>query len=797
MKRKALLLAVLSVFALMATTILASCSLFGSNETVVPPTVESVEMLKDKGGYTESNEYLYNKDKGYSMALYAGDSFLLSIKYNNPKKYAISYVTVNNEKIMPSQFESGSTKTNTIIKITVPKEASRGEEMTFTVKNILYNTGSETKKIKFSEDIDMNFKVKVSPTYSLTLNYQNADYRANSTKKKHDVSSPAVVDFGAEMGTLGIMDKNYAEPNGLPSKAGGWLFEGWYTEPNGEGQLISSKDTYYFWSNITLYAYYTRIFEYEIVPLSVPTEDKVTVTNGDKTSELDVRYSSGAIITKDNTRGKFPNMSIDDTITDEKIIKDEKTGQTTVSYSEYPVIKIKNKAFKDVNNIKELYIGKYVTEIGAYAFDNCNALEKASFSKNSRLKYIGDYAFQTTKAMGITSAFTIPETVEYIGNFAFRYSGWKTTTNNGINESVLHIKPQYKFIGVGCFFETGFSQVVFDAGCRFDSQIGMAEAKEIEKAAGWAEPKPELNRIGANLFGNCANLREVKFENDAGEANALNIIPDNCFDAGNYTVTLIENLTLAEGIEFIGDEAFNYQSKISRLEIPASVTEIGISAFYNCSNVTSLTFKEGSRLVTLHSRCFGNMKAIDRVEIISTDFAKYGNGPFEGCSRLKSIEFPNLNDPNLIPKGFARSENGKEVLAQHKFSDLLYGTFESGSEESGDENSSSYSLPTRIFCKGTIMEKFKDTILESKATYTFKDGEAYVTIAGPSQFRNVVFVHNIDLIKTYTNPGASVGEEADVDIALQEIYGGRDSTSKKLVGYSIVYWSVRSKNIVL
>jgi len=775
MKRKLLIVSAV-VLAIAAVITLASCTLFGGGETVVPPTVKDIEILKDTAGYTESKEYLYNKDKGTAMALYAGSDFLLSINYNNKKNYPISYVTVNNERIMAKQFEDGSSKTHTVIKLTVPEDAARGTELTYTIKNIFYNTGSETKRIKFEEGLNTTFAVKVSPTYTLTLDKQNFDYRAEVNKVKSDIST-SQVDFGVDMSTVGVMDKNYSEPDGLPEKAGGWVFEGWYTQPNGGGQLVNKNDTYYFWSNITLYAYFTRIFEYEIVTLDEP----IVTENA--------TYRSGAVITKDNSR-QYPYMYINDTIVDEN----------GVTHIEYPVVKIANSAFMDVNSIREASLGKYVTEIGAYAFDNCNALEKFTFNKGSVLKYIGDYAFQDTKVMALSSAFTLPETVEYIGNFAFRNSGWRITNNNGINESVLHIKPQYKFIGAECFLGTGFNQVVFEPGCHFESQIGEAEASEIEKAGGWREIRPELNRIGAKLFANCPNLEQAEFLADNEESNALNIIPDKCFDANRYSVKQLSVLKFAEGIEFIGNEAFNYQGKITVLIIPASVREIGKSAFYNCTSVSSLTFAEGSKLKILHSRCFGNMQSIDRVEILSTEFEKYGNGPFEGCHRLKSIEFPNLRNSDMIPTGFERNENRDEVLAQHKYSDFLFGTYESGSAEIDPDNgqvTSGYSMPTRIFCDALVMEKLKQSILEAKATYTFKDGQVVNTIAGPSTFNNVVFVHDIKLIKTYVNPGTAQGEKAEVKIGLQEIYGGRNASNKTVIGYSIVYWSERSQNIVL
>ncbi len=807
MKNKKILLLILAVLLVcfMAATAV-SCSfinkILGKSETIVPVTVESVELLKDIADYTESQEYLYNTGKGYDMGIESGGDFIISITYNNPKNYAISYVTVNADKIMPSKFEEGSGKTNTKILFTAP-EADEETEVVYTLKNIFYNTGSETKKIVFDEGMQTEYKIVVAPEYKLTLNYQNADRRSTSQKAIDDVSQPTTVDFGAEMSTVSVFDKDYANPTGLPIKEGGWVFEGWFTEPNGQGIAVSATDKYYFWTDITLYAYYTRLFEFEIVELETPIEHSYTgyvnsngvpkLVSGTKT------FTSGVIITKDNSRGQYPYMNIGDTIVDEQVTVSE-SGRVSVTASEYPVVSIGKQAFMDVNNITELTIGKYVERIEYAAFDNCNKLAKVTFNEGCVLKYIGDFAFQDTKMMGITSSFTLPSQVQYLGNWAFRYSGWSNTNNNGINESVLHIYPQYTFIGVGCFFETGFSTVVFEPGCHFESQITSEEGLEMEKNSGWKEINAEVNRIGANIFGNCKKLTEIRFLSNDGESDALNIIPDKAFDAGQYTVAGVERLTLSEGIQYIGKEAFNYQTKLPFLEIPASVIDIGKKAFYNCTAISSLTFKEGSKLEVLHSECFGNMSGIDRVIIVSDVFRKYGNGPFSGCDRLKSIEFPNINDPLLVPMGFHKDENKDEVLPQHYYSDLMYGTFETGSSDSGTGsdgelntgNKSSYSLPTRVFCKNTVMERFKESLLNGKEMYIVVDGKEQST--GRNIYNNVIFVHNIDLIKTYVNPTALPNEDAEVQIALQEIY---DVSTKKPVAYSIVYWSYRSKNITL
>lgn len=818
-KRIVFLTIVLSLTALLLAALTSSCGLFGGGEDVVPVTVDSIQLLKTATDYTSSAEYEYNKDTGNTMALLSGEEFFLQINYNNPKKYAISYVTItpegeNAQKIMAKDFDAKSTKSKTVIRFSLPKTNLSNVEYGYTIKKIYYNTGSETKSIKFDKDNESastEFSVVVNPTYTLKLNYQNVDYRLGSAKTEADEVTTENVSYGTEMNSVGVLAKDYSAPDSLPQKAGGWKFEGWYTKPFGDGICVTGTDKYYFWQNVTLYAHFSRLFDYEIVDLqSALGVEKITheyISSVGTVMTKDFYY--GAVYTGDQTAGKYPYLDVYDTIFDEKV---ENGHVDTSSANEYPVIKVANNAFKDVNNITTLSIGRYVREIGYCAFDNCNKLAKVTFSPYSTLKYIGDYAFQDTKNMGITSSFTIPETVEYIGNFCFRYSGWSNTNNNGINESVLHVYPRYNFIGVAAFFQTGFSKIIFEPGCHFESQIGYDEGKEIESASGWKTVRPEVNRIGMNLFANMKNLSEVEFLSDDPGENALNIIPDRCFDAGQYkNMKLISRLIFSEGLEYIGKEAFNYQEEIPYLDLPASLKEVGISAFYNNISVSSLTFRENSRLEILHRRCFGNLASIDRVEIISTEFYTYGDGPFEGCGRLKSIEFPNINDPNKVPMGFTVLENSDEVntTSHHYYADLMFGTFETGTDDSSsssesgtgeeenkdaEQQSSSYALPTRIFCKAgnenVILNKFRNNLITAKDTF-YRSQNNYTTYKS-GQYEDVVFVHDIDLIRTYENPYASPGEDVEVKVALQEVY---DANSNAVLGYSLVFWSYRSQRI--
>lgn len=793
-----LLLSLVMAVLLVAT---ASCDfldkIMGKLDTGTVPKVKSAYLLRPDTDYLESKEYQFNKDSESAMPVLSGGKLLINIEYENPDNYAISYVKLNNEKIMPAKFAEGSNNTKTVLEITASETTGTLEE-SFVVNSVFYNSGSSTKRVQFSDDYDMTFEIIINPSYKLTLSYQNSDERV-ATKTAAQTSNKQTVVFGTKLSNYSVVDHDYSALVGVPVKAGGWVFEGYFTKPYGQGIAVNSEDSYYFWKDVTLYAHYSRMYKYQIVDLKEAIGQESIEYNYDSNGIQKTKdFKKGVIITEDTKKG-HPVYDFGDTLVDEELVTDKNSGAITVKYNEYPIIGIGSNAFKDINTMTSLKIGKFVREIGYSAFDNCNQLAQVVFSEDCALTSIGDFAFQNTKAMGITSPFTIPDKVSYIGNFAFRYSGWSNTVNDGVAQSIIHIKSQYKFVGFRSFYKTGFQSVIFDAGCTFDSQINLENGKQLEKDGGWKTAQTDLNQIGAEIFANCAHLKNVIFNNitEGPEGNkvvtlpAVNIIPDRAFDAGNYTLDKIEVIKYSEGIKYIGKEAFNYQTLLSEILLPNSVEEIDKSAFYNCNNVYNLQIGDaGSQLKTLHMMAFANMSNIDRVVVNSSVFSKYGNGPFLGCSKLKSIEFPNINDVSQVPQGFSKAENDDEVLPQHKFSDFLYGTFETGELDQGGSDDvtlpQTYSVPTRIFCnKGTdssVLAKFKENILAGK------EMEGGGTSTGTRAWRDTIFVYDINLIFR----GYDLGNGNTTDLALQEIY---DYNSDSVVSYNLAFWSARSKDI--
>ena len=115
----------------------------------------------------------------------------------------------------------------------------------------------------------------------------------------------------------------------------------------------------------------------------------------------------------------------------------------------------------------------------------------------------------------------------------------------------------------------------------------------------------------------------------------------SCYDSGNRIG--LTTVTFAEGsqLETIGESAFEACRFLSSITIPASVTEIGKNAFYNCydssnkTGLTEVTFAEGSKLETIGESAF-NGSGISSVTIPAS-VTSIGQKAFAYCKNLKSV----------------------------------------------------------------------------------------------------------------------------------------------------------------
>ena len=75
------------------------------------------------------------------------------------------------------------------------------------------------------------------------------------------------------------------------------------------------------------------------------------------------------------------------------------------------------------------------------------------------------------------------------------------------------------------------------------------------------------------------------------------------------------------------------------ITLPSNVSEIGISAFYNCSSLTSITIP--SQVDIISNSTFQNCSSLKTVTILSTRFLILGDNAFMGLPADSIIYVPN------------------------------------------------------------------------------------------------------------------------------------------------------------
>lgn len=253
-----------------------------------------------------------------------------------------------------------------------------------------------------------------------------------------------------------------------------------------------------------------------------------------------------------------------------------------------------------------LNIPEGILSIGAYACYEFSLFSGESVSFPSTLVKIGDYAFYSAKL----EECCLPDSLTSIGDYAFEYATWHTkanvsngsiTINNG-NCYVLNVPQSVNQIGVGAFRYCKPSSI---AGRNYSAIIlGNCKIKEIpsEAFAGvcvyvsdersyegtietfgssivcWSD---SLQVIGEKAFADATlSLGSLPTGITQIEANAFQNtkfkIPGT-YDQSRrqYTVDTKGTFTLPEGLESLGENAFDGCNGLGIVVLPTTLTSIG------------------------------------------------------------------------------------------------------------------------------------------------------------------------------------------------------------------------------
>lgn len=255
-----------------------------------------------------------------------------------------------------------------------------------------------------------------------------------------------------------------------------------------------------------------------------------------------------------------------------------------------------------------------------------------------------------------------------------------------------------------------------------------------------------VTEIGANAFADCTNLTSVNY---AGDWSNLTIqsgnpavqdaaneplfdfkfTPDNTavivtnykYNGAAADVTIpssyqgkpvttighaaffnsaVTSVTIPDSVTSISDEAFINCPKLTNISIPNSVTYIGFSAFSSCTSLKSITLP--SSLSFISGALFLGCSQLTTIHI-PVSVTSIGNNAFADCPSLMTVTYPGSKTQwDDITKG-----RNSDVLENHLVCNTLEATFTADGTTFA---------PAQTIDRG---EKFKEPAEPSKENHTF------------------------------------------------------------------------------
>lgn len=347
----------------------------------------------------------------------------------------------------------------------------------------------------------------------------------------------------------------------------------------------------------------------------------------------------------------------------------------TIDGTSYPVTSTTNDLCSRMTQLTSVTIGNSLTTIGGYAFDGCTALSSvtlgnsvetikgyvfrnctslASISLSSSLSSIEFNAFENCTAL---ESIVIPDSVQIIKGSTF--SGCTSLTSVTLGNSVKTLESQ-AFTNCPITSMDIPASVTSVSAYTFSNCNSMAEVNVSPQNANYSS-------VDGILFNK--DQTSIVYFPPAKPVTDY-VVPDSVTDIslGAFSKCGLESVVIGDSVVSIGNSAFSNSSSLTYVSIGASASFKASNQFSGCTSLDTVVLNCSE----VNKWFYGN-KSITTV-ILGNNVTNIGNTAFKNCTSLASLSFG--NSITTINEGaFSGCTSLTSVFLPDSVTTINYGAF--------------------------------------------------------------------------------------------------------------------------